>query len=113
MRKELLEHNRKVQNCEKKVVIEEVGETKRIMKVNTNTPNFKHGEIMAVPRKFKSLSTEEKRQALQAMEDDGLPRTEMSYYTGLSEGRISQLIGKKRNPSEKELYVTFVESDIE
>lgn len=113
MSKELLEYNRKVQNCEKKVVIEEVGETKRIMKVNTNTLNFKHGEIMAVPREFKSLSTEEKRQALQAMEDDGLPRTEMSYYTGLSAGRISQLIGKKRKPSEKELYVTFVESDIE
>ena len=113
MSKELLEYNRKVQNCEKKVVIEEVGETKRIMKVYTNTPNFKHVEIMAVSREFKSLSTEEKRQALQAMEDDGLPRTEMSYYTGLSAGRISQLIGKKRKPSEKELYVTFVESDIE
>ena len=30
MSKDLLEYNRKVQNCEKKVVIEEVGETKRI-----------------------------------------------------------------------------------
>ena len=98
MTKELSKYNRKVQNCEIKVVIREGGKTKQIMKVNTNTPNFKHGEIMVVPRKFKSLSTEEKRQALQAMADAGLSRIEMSCCTGLSEGRISQLIGKRRGP---------------
>ena len=107
MRKDLSVCADNMQNIKNKVVIEEIGETKRIIKIRTGDPNFKHGEIMAVPREFKSLSTEEKRKAFHAMEDDGLTRTEMSYYTGLSEGRISQLIGKKRKPSDKELYVTF------
>ena len=90
-----------------KVFIEEQGDTRRIMRVRTDSHNFKHGEVMAVPREFKKLSTDEKREALQAMADDGLPRTDMAYYTGLSESRISQLIGKKRKSSEKDLYVTF------
>lgn len=107
MSKELSTINHQTQNYEQKVVIEALGETKRIMKVHTNDPNFKRGEIMVVPREFKSLSTEEKQKALQAMEDTGLPRSEMSYFTGLSASRISQLIGKKRKQSDTELYVTF------
>ena len=107
MSKEFPTVNHKPQNYEPKVVIEELGETKRIMKVYTNDPNFKSGEIMAVPREFKKLSTEEKQNALQAMEATGLPRSEMSYFTGLSASRISQLIGKKRKQSDTELYITF------
>ena len=106
MSKALSQHN-EANNRVQNVIIENIDDTKRIMKIHTNDSNFKRGEIIAVPREFKSLSTEEKQKALQAMEDDGIPRTEMSYYTGLSAGRISQLIGKKRRPSDKELYVTF------
>ena len=107
MSKELSIINHQTKNYEPKVVIEELGEIKRIMKIHTNDPNFKSGEIMALPSEFKSLSTEEKQKALQAMEDTGLSRSEMSYFTGVSASRISQLIGKKRKQSDTELCVTF------
>ncbi len=91
----------------KRVVIEEVNEMKRVLKVQTDSTFFKHGELMAMPRDFKKLSTEEKIEALKAMEEDGMSRSEMSYLTNLSAGRISQLIGKKRKDSPTKLYVSF------
>jgi len=93
----------------KKTVIEETADSKKILKVKSDTTSFRHAEFIEVPREFKNLSTDEKKEALQAMESDKMSRIEMSSYTGLSSSRISQLIGKKRKPknTDKILYVQF------
>lgn len=93
----------------KRTIIEETADSKKILKVKSNTTSFRHAEFIEVPREFKKLSTDEKKEALQAMESDKISRIDMSSYTGLSSSRISQLIGKKRESKNTDdiIYVQF------
>lgn len=74
----------------------------RIVKILQDAPNYKSATLTEVPSEvaFKKLTNEEKSDIINSMISDGKKRNEIAFSLGISEGRISQLVGKRREQKE-------------
>lgn len=96
-------------NSEKNFQIETKGDVTYVKKIKQNTEFYKSAEIsqQPSPKLFKKLDVETKKDILNGMIEDGKSRPEIAFTLGISESRISQIIGKKRKT--KTVYIDFGE----
>ena len=82
----------------KTIKISEEENIKQVSETMMDSPHYKSVAIRQMPssKKFREMSNDEKKEVLNAMIADGLNRTEIAYALGISESRISQLVGQKR-----------------
>lgn len=75
------------------------GNTKRTISIKEKAFGFVAAEItQSISGKaFRNLDNDDKARVLQAMERNGMSRRQIANEVEISESRISQLIGAKRN----------------